>query len=163
MIEWIVAQHQMSIVSAIQCIWRSGADSGFQVRGAHLKKTTPKFLGYFVWKITILRKKIIFFPILGGARRMRPPPLDPPLAITHWWWCPLWTRYRPTGLDFLSSTGRHGASTWTRYPDSELESRDQSLLVLLNTVCFSCKWHLKMIVLPPFLNLQTMPKLTFRI
>jgi hypothetical protein len=24
-------------------------------------------LGYFVWKITILRQKIIFFPILGGA------------------------------------------------------------------------------------------------
>jgi hypothetical protein len=29
-------------------------------------------LGYFVWKITILRQKIIFFPILGGARRVRP-------------------------------------------------------------------------------------------
>ena len=27
-----------------------------------------KFLGYFVWKITILRQKIIFFPILGGTR-----------------------------------------------------------------------------------------------
>jgi hypothetical protein len=31
-------------------------------------------LGYFVWKITILRQKIIFFPILGGgARRVHPP------------------------------------------------------------------------------------------
>ena len=30
--------------------------------------------GYFVWKITILRQKIIFFPILGegGACRVRP-------------------------------------------------------------------------------------------
>jgi hypothetical protein len=35
-------------------------------------------LGYFVWKITILRQKIIFFPILGGAPGT-PPPLDPPL------------------------------------------------------------------------------------
>ena len=34
-----------------------------------------KFLGYFVWKITILRQQIWFFPVLGGAR----PPLDPPL------------------------------------------------------------------------------------
>ena len=86
----------------------SGADPGFQVRGAHVKKCAErrearkflgyfvwkitilrqkiiffpiaeggaKFLGYFVWKITILRQKIIFFPILGGA-----PPLDPPLHI----------------------------------------------------------------------------------
>ena len=83
----------------------SGADPGFQVRGAHLKKLrraeggakffggisceklrfyakksyffqlpreARKFLGYFVWKITILRQKIIFIPILGGARRVRP-------------------------------------------------------------------------------------------
>jgi hypothetical protein len=39
-----------------------------------------KIFGYFVWKITILRQKIIFFPILGGGggggggRRVRPPP-----------------------------------------------------------------------------------------
>ena len=34
-----------------------------------------KFLGYFVWKITILCQKILFFPILGGgALRVRPPP-----------------------------------------------------------------------------------------
>jgi hypothetical protein len=51
----------------------AGADPGFQVRGAHLKKLrraegSAKFLGYFVGKITILRQKIIFFPILGGAR-----------------------------------------------------------------------------------------------
>ena len=95
-----------------------GADPGFQVRGAHLKKLrrseggaknfgvfrvknhdfTPKnsdffqmqrearkFLGYFVWKITILRKKIIFFPILGGgARRVRPPPPESAPAYTRW-------------------------------------------------------------------------------
>ena len=34
-----------------------------------------KILGYFVWKITILRQKIIFFSnFRGGARRVRPPP-----------------------------------------------------------------------------------------
>ena len=33
-----------------------------------LRREAGKFLGYFVWKITILRQKIIFFPILGGAR-----------------------------------------------------------------------------------------------
>ena len=26
-----------------------------------------KYLGYFVWKITILRQKILFFPMLGGV------------------------------------------------------------------------------------------------
>jgi hypothetical protein len=40
--------------------------------GAHLKKLRraeggAKMLGYFVWKITILPQKIIFFPILGGC------------------------------------------------------------------------------------------------
>jgi hypothetical protein len=43
-----------------------------QARGSYLKKIAPSggrreiLLGYFVWKITILRQKIIFFPILGG-------------------------------------------------------------------------------------------------
>ena len=42
--------------------------------GAHKKKCAErrearKFLGYFVWKITILHQKIIFFPIAeGGAK-----------------------------------------------------------------------------------------------
>jgi hypothetical protein len=46
-----------------------GADPGFQVRGAHLKKLRlaeggAKMFGVFrVKKITILRQKIIFFPI----------------------------------------------------------------------------------------------------
>ena len=54
----------------------SGADPGFQVRGgAHLKKLRraeggAKILGVFrVIKITILRQKIILFPIAeGGAK-----------------------------------------------------------------------------------------------
>ena len=52
----------------------SGADRGFQVRGAHLKNCAERrearnVLGYFVWKITILPQKIIFFPIAeGGAK-----------------------------------------------------------------------------------------------
>ena len=100
----------------VPTVWYiSGADPGFQVRGAHLKKLrraeggaknfgvfrvknhdfTPKksdffqmqrearnFVGYFVWKITILRQKILFFPILGG----RPPPLDPPLMEARMCW-----------------------------------------------------------------------------
>ena len=45
-----------------------------------------KMLGYFVWKITILRQKTYFFPILGGgARRVRPPPPPPPW-IRPWRW-----------------------------------------------------------------------------
>jgi hypothetical protein len=38
-----------------------------------------KFLEYFVWKITILHQKIIFFPILGGH-----PPGAPPPWIRPW-------------------------------------------------------------------------------
>ena len=35
------------------------------------RREARKCLGYFVWKITILRQEIIFFPFQGGA----PPPL----------------------------------------------------------------------------------------
>jgi hypothetical protein len=45
-----------------------------------LQREARKILGYFVWKITILRQKIIFFPILGG-RAPGAPPLDPPLKM----------------------------------------------------------------------------------
>jgi hypothetical protein len=63
----------------------TGADPGFQVRGGRTsnicaeRKEARKFLGYFVWKITILRQKILFFPILGGRvpGAPPPPPLDP--------------------------------------------------------------------------------------
>ena len=47
-----------------------------------LRREARKFFGYFVWKITILHQKIIFFPILGGARSgcaPPSPPLNPPL------------------------------------------------------------------------------------
>ena len=62
----------------------TGADPGFQVRGAQLNKLRraeggTNIFGVFRVKnhdFTPYAKKIIFFPILGG----RPPPsLDPPL------------------------------------------------------------------------------------
>ena len=41
-----------------------GRIQDFKLGGAHLN-----FLGYFVWKFTISRQKIIFFPIAeGGAK-----------------------------------------------------------------------------------------------
>jgi hypothetical protein len=62
----------------------AGADPGFQVRGgAHLKNCAERrearnLFGYNVWKITYLRQKIIFFPILGC------PPLPPGSAPGYW-------------------------------------------------------------------------------
>ena len=52
--------------------------------GGHIKNCADRrdartFLGYFVWKITILRQKIILFPILGGAPGAPRAPLDAPL------------------------------------------------------------------------------------
>ena len=54
-----------------------GRIQDFKLEGVYLKFV----LGYFVWKITILREKIIFFPILGGDAGCAPSPspLDPPL------------------------------------------------------------------------------------
>ena len=54
--------------------------------GAHLKKLRraeggAKMLGYFVWKITILPQKIIFFPILGGCAPDAPPWIRPWIYI----------------------------------------------------------------------------------
>ena len=58
-------------------IYNAGADPGFQVKGGALKNIARKLLGYFVWKITILRQQILFFPILGGGGRRIPPPPPP--------------------------------------------------------------------------------------
>ena len=45
-----------------------------------IAREARKCLGYFVWKITILHQKILFFPILGGSAPGAPP-LDPPLIF----------------------------------------------------------------------------------
>ena len=44
------------------------------------RREARKILGYFVWKITILCQKILFFQILGGGGGGAPNarPLDPP-------------------------------------------------------------------------------------
>jgi hypothetical protein len=61
-----------------------GRIQDFKLRGGALKKNCAerrearKFLGYFLWKITILRQKIKFFPILGGARAGCAPPGSAP-------------------------------------------------------------------------------------
>jgi hypothetical protein len=55
-------------------MYNAGADPGFQVRGRTKKNCAERreartFLGYFVLKITILRQKIVLFPIAeGGAK-----------------------------------------------------------------------------------------------
>ena len=70
------------------CIPVSGADPGFQVRGGALKKIAPSggrrenCWGISCEKSRFYAKKIIFFPILGGARAGCPP-LNPPLSIVH--------------------------------------------------------------------------------
>ena len=61
-----------------------GRIQDYKLGGGALKKLrraegAAKILGYFVWKITILRQKIIFFPISGGARAgCAPPPGSAP-------------------------------------------------------------------------------------
>jgi hypothetical protein len=47
-----------------------------------LRREARTYLGYFVWKITIIRQKIILFPILGGGVRRVRLLLDPPLLYT---------------------------------------------------------------------------------
>ena len=66
---WYVEFHIFKMADPSQ-----GRIQDFKLGGAHLKK----FVGYFVWKITILRQTIIFFSNFKGGGRVRPP-LDPPL------------------------------------------------------------------------------------
>ena len=51
-----------------------------------LQREARKFLRYLVWKITILRQQIIFFPILGGggarAGGATPPPRFGPWFVS---------------------------------------------------------------------------------
>ena len=63
-----------------------GRIQDFKLGGAHLEKSRraergAKNFGYFVWKIAILRKQIIFFfsNFRGGGAGCAP--LDPPLPI----------------------------------------------------------------------------------
>ena len=64
----------MKIVGGISC-----EKSRFYAKKSYffqLRREARKLLWYFVWKITILRQKIIIFPILGG----RPPDLHIPIT-----------------------------------------------------------------------------------
>ena len=54
---------------------QQGRIQDFKLGGAHLKNLRRtegggKIFGVFVWKITILRQKIIFFPIAKGGAKM---------------------------------------------------------------------------------------------
>ena len=75
-----------SSISGHMMIWEPGADPGFQVRGAHLKKLRPaeggaKNFGVFrVKNHDFTPKNHIYSNFRGGARRVRPPPLNPPLG-----------------------------------------------------------------------------------
>jgi hypothetical protein len=71
-----------------------GRIQDFKLGGEALKKNcterreTRTFLGNFVWKITILRQKIIFLPILGGGgdAGFAPPWTRPCIRYTHGIW-----------------------------------------------------------------------------
>ena len=70
-------------------IYISGADPGFQVRGAHLKKLRraeggAKILGVFrVKNHDFTPKNHIFSNFREGAHRVSPP-LDSPLYLVNW-------------------------------------------------------------------------------
>ena len=69
-------QVKQTVFRKLHCVhvYYAGADPGFQVRGGALKKNCAelrealKFLGYFVWKITILHKKNLIFSNCEGRR-----------------------------------------------------------------------------------------------
>ena len=64
-------------------MWLSGADPGLQVRGGGTLKIIENCWGISCEKSRFYAKKIIFFPILGGAPGA-PPPLNPPLVIIRY-------------------------------------------------------------------------------
>jgi len=68
-----------------------GRIQDFKLGGGALKKIAPSggrrenFLGISCEKSRFYAKKIIFFPILGGARRVRPPPGSAPGHVLGLW------------------------------------------------------------------------------
>jgi hypothetical protein len=61
---------------------------GRTIKNCAERREARKFWGYFVWKITILRQKIIFFPILGGyAHWVCPPWIHPCTVFICYWTC----------------------------------------------------------------------------
>ena len=157
--------------------WCTGADSGFQVRGgAHLKKLRraeggAKNFGVFrVKNHDFTQKNHIFSNYRGGGmRRVRPPPMDPPLVyITEYksqfvaWECRVvalachlpevtWfsnTRLHPQNLlSLVNLSDRH----WTIYQPFQVrfregwavslseESTEISLVTLSPPVGLNCK------------------------
>ena len=78
----IYCQIPLDIIYNKYYIYHAGADPGFQVRGAHFKKSRraeggAKTFGVFRVKNYDFTQKNIFFPILGGG--WWSPPLNPPL------------------------------------------------------------------------------------
>jgi hypothetical protein len=69
-------------------VYNSGADPGFQVRGAHLKKLLraeggEKIFGVFrVKNHDFTPKNHIFSNFRGGGRRVRPPVFAPVIGST---------------------------------------------------------------------------------
>ena len=77
------AVSEVRLLSYLRCVTQ-GRIQDFKLGGAHFKKLRraeggAKNVGVFRVKITILRQKILFFPIIGGAPPPPPPPPDPSL------------------------------------------------------------------------------------
>ena len=79
-----ISVHEVQLIGLYTDSPYTGADPGFQVRGAHLKKLRraeggAKIFGVFrVKNHDFTPKNLIFSNFRGDARRVRPP-LDPPL------------------------------------------------------------------------------------
>jgi hypothetical protein len=73
--------------TSLSLVLFSGADPGFEVRGAHLKKLRRAEGGATIFGVFRVKnhdftpKNHIYSNFRGGARRVRPP-LDPPLVMT---------------------------------------------------------------------------------
>ena len=74
-------------LTSLSLVLFSGADPGFEVRGAHLKKLRRAEGGATIFGVFRVKnhdftpKNHIYSNFRGGARRVRPP-LDPPLVMT---------------------------------------------------------------------------------
>jgi hypothetical protein len=89
---WIrLADHRTKPGTAIQCKTKDSSRVLSGIRAAQFSVFCTVFCGplfiilsfFVLWKITILRQKIIFFPILGGARAgCAPPPWIRPCSGT---------------------------------------------------------------------------------
>jgi hypothetical protein len=107
-----------------------------------LRREARKILGYFVWKITIIHQKIIFFPILGGRAPGAPPPGSAPVHNKCIIWIKKWLDVARTIVHLMDCLLMIDILSW--------------LIEILPSITIHCLlWNTRLLPISLLFNLQS--------